>query len=177
MSNELKEKQQQLIELLEKRFLPHKIGENAVEFIYLSGVAEFKCKIEIDLHSKGIFFSALLSLPIPEDYQMTALEWNNSINEKSLVGHFSINPDNGYVKWTSGFYFWKSELTERLMRTLIESSILSIDHYSHSLLYVFNGGAEQNYSKAFMLIGETPEISVSKSCHYTYEKHPSIERI
>jgi hypothetical protein len=59
---------------------------------------------------------------------------------------------------------------------VLESSILNIDHYSHSLIYVFNGSAEDDYAGALKLIGERPGISVSKSCHYTYEKHPSIER-
>jgi hypothetical protein len=43
MANELKEKQEQLMELLAKRFLPQKDGKNAVEFVYYSGVVEFKC--------------------------------------------------------------------------------------------------------------------------------------
>jgi hypothetical protein len=176
MANELKEKQRQLMELLEKRFLPKKAGNNAVEFMYFSGIAEFKCKIEINLEAKGIFLSAIFTMPIPKNYQMTALEWCNAINNKSLEGHFSIDPGTGYIKWASGIYFWKIELTERIMRTLLESSILNIDHYSHSLLYVFNGSAENNYDGALKLIGDHPGISVSKYCHYTYEKHPSIER-
>ena len=175
-NNELKKKQEQLMELVGKRFIPKKDGENAVEFVYYSGVAEFQCRIEIDLNSKAIFLSAVLTTPIMEDYQMTALEWCNMINDKLSIGHFSIDPETGYVKWSSGTYFWKTELTERIMRTLLESSILNIDHYSLSLLHVSIGDAENDYASAIELIGVSQGIAVSESCHYTYEKHPSIER-
>jgi hypothetical protein len=176
MFNELNEKQEQLMALLAKRFLPKKDGKNAVAFVYYSGIAAFTCSITIDLVSKGIFLSAVLATPMPEAYQMTALEWCNAINDKSLAGHFSIDPETGYVKWSYGIYFWKMELTERIMRTLLESSILNIDYYSHSLLYIFNGSAEHDYEGALALIGEDPGISISKNCLYTYEKHPSIEK-
>ncbi len=74
-------------------------------------------------------------------------------------------------------YFWKEELTQRKMRTILESSILTIDRYIKSILYVFNGNAEgEDFSKVIQLFGENIGIGVSESCHYKFEKHPSLER-
>ncbi|MGI4872790.1 MAG: hypothetical protein ACRYFX_16650 [Janthinobacterium lividum] len=177
MSAILKEKMTILTNLLERRFLTTQVAENALGFTYLSGPIAFDCKIEVDLNSKSLYLTATLGLPFAEENQLTALEWCNCMNEKLYTGHFAVNPDTGHLKWLSGLYFWKQDLTERIMRTLIESSILTIDHYLASLLYVFNGNAEgEDFQPALALLGKDLGIGVSKSCHYTVEKHPSIER-
>lgn len=166
-----------LTNLLERRFLTTQVAENTLEFTYLSSSVTFDCKIEVDSHSKSLYLTATLGLPFAEENQMTALEWCNCVNEKLYTGHFAINPDTGHLKWLSGLYFWKQDLTERIMRTLVESSILTIDHYLASLLYVFNGNAEaEDFEHALALLGKDLGIGVSESCHYTVEKHPSIER-
>ncbi len=166
-----------LKELLERRFLTKTLDSNSIGFEYLSGSILFNCKIEIDLTSKSIFFEGVLFLPFPEEYQLTALEWCNCINEKLPIGHFAINPENGFLKFKNGTYFWKENLTERTMRTLIESSILTIDQYTKSLIFVFNGNAENDdFEKAIELFGEDIGLGISKNCHYSIEKHPSIER-
>lgn len=166
-----------LQELLERRFLTKTSDSNAIGFEYLSGNILFNCTVQIDMISKSIFFEGVLSLPFQERHQLTALEWCNCINERLPIGHFAINPDNGFMKFKNGSHFWKEDLTERTMRTLIESSILTIDQYTKSLIFIFNGNAENNnFGKAIELFGDDIGIGISKSCHYKIEKHPSIQR-
>jgi hypothetical protein len=65
--------------------LPKKDSKNATELVYHPALAEWKCRIERDLDSKRLLVSAVLTMPIAEDYQMTALEWCNAMNDKSLA--------------------------------------------------------------------------------------------
>jgi hypothetical protein len=161
-------------EILERRFLTSERAENVVGFTYLSGSIPFDCTIKIDARAKGIYLAAILSLPVPDAYQLTMLEWCNAMNEQLWTGHFAINADRGHLKWQSGSYYWNQNLDEQAVRTLLESSILSIDFHIASLIFVFSGHSEgSDLSEAIALLGKDIGIGTSARCHYNVEPHPS----
>jgi len=85
------------------------------------------------------------------------------------MGCFVFNRENGEVTYKSGVYFWGTEPTERMMRNVIEPSIMLLDHYILSLVHVWVGhGVDESLAR----VGEDPGIGTSENCHYRHEPHP-----
>jgi len=64
-------------------------------------------------------------------------------NARCLSGG-RVNWESGEVRYKSGVYFWATEPTERMMRNVIEPSIMGLDHRVLSLVRLRADRASKN---------------------------------
>jgi hypothetical protein len=157
---------------LERRWMTKPMDPWAFQFQYLAGPIPMPCYAQINPEMEGFLFRAVLlgSGLDKKNYENVALLCEIH-NGKLPVGCFAFNRENGEVRYKSGLYFWGTELTERMMRNVIEPSIMLLDDHILSLVHVCVGhGVEESLAR----VGEDPGIGTSEHCHYRHEPHPRV---
>jgi hypothetical protein len=156
--------------LLEKRWVTSPLDETSHQFPYLSGSIPFNCYAEINPDMEGLFFRAIYGGATLEKEYFSCIESLCTNHNIFLpVGCFAFNRDSGDFRYKSGIYFWGQELTEKMMRNVIEPSIELIDHY---ILSFVSASVGKPLHEALARVGEDPGIGASEMCHYKYEPHP-----
>jgi hypothetical protein len=156
--------------LLERRWATTPLDPWAYSFQYLSGPIPFNCYVQINPDMEGLLFRAQLggaSLEIEHYPRMAQL--CETLNLEVPVGCFSFNSSNGDVRWKSGVYFRKQELTEQMIRNVIDPALLHIDNAIHAIVSIHSG---QSLEVALSRVGDDLGIGTSESCHYRFEPHP-----
>lgn len=156
--------------LLEKRWATRPLDDSSYQFQYLSGSITFNCYAEINPDMEGFLFRAIFGGAPLESNTYACIEslcTNHNVNLP--IGCFAFNKESGDLRFKSGMYFWGLDLTEKMMRNVIEPSIQLIDQYVLSLVSASVG---KPFHEALARVGEDPGIGTSDMCHYKYESHP-----
>ena len=155
---------------LERRWTTMPMDPSALQFQYLAGPIPMSCYAEINPDMEGFIFRAALPGGGMDKKNYENLSRLCEIHNAALpIGCFVFNRENGEVRYKSGVYFWGTEPTERMMRNVIEPSIMLLDHYILSLVHVWVG---QGIDESLARVGEDPGIGTSENCHYRHEPHP-----
>jgi len=156
--------------LLEKRWCTQKLDEWSYSFQYLSGSIPFNCYMEINPEMKSVLFRAILGgAPLELAFYDNMERLCTIHNVKLPNGCLAFNPENGEVRFKTSSYFWSMELTEQMIRNVVEPSLMLLDSCVLSIVSVHSGGS---LNEALTLIGEDPGIGTNNLCHYKYEPHP-----
>ncbi|MCC9607183.1 hypothetical protein LOC68_14110 [Blastopirellula sp. JC732] len=159
-----------LLDLLERRWRTQPLDEWSLSFPYLAGSIPFHCYAEINPNMEAFLFRAIMGgAPLDREYYGNMKDLCTLHNVRIPSGCFAFNPENGELRFKNSVYFWRQELTEQMMRNVIEPSLLLLDNYVLSLVAVHVGKSVQ---EALTRVGEDPGVGKSSACHYKQEPHP-----
>lgn len=159
-----------LFDLLERRWVTQELDDSSYSFEYLAGPIPFSCYVEINPKMEGVLFRAILGgAPLPKE-SFESMERLCTLHNLQLPnGCFAFNPQSGEVRFKFGAYFWKQDLTEQMLRNVLEPAIQLLDAHVLSIVSVYAG---KPLSEALTRTGENPGIGTSSRCHYKHEPHP-----
>ncbi len=155
---------------LERRWTTMPMGPWALQFQYQAGPIPMPCYAEINPDMEGFIFRAALQRIRADKETYENVARLCEIHNATLpIGCFVFNQQSGEVRYKSGVYFWGTEPTERMMRNVIEPSIMLLDDHILSLVHVWGGGGVE---ESLARVGEDAGIGISEICHYRHEPHP-----
>ncbi len=117
MSNkELRVKLALLRKMLAEEFpTTREFGRDRYAFDFLAGPIPYGCYCEINSEQQAFIFRGVFSVQFPPERRSTVGEYLHRVNYEIAVGGWTINLDNGDIRWHSGFYFGESDFSDELM--------------------------------------------------------------
>jgi hypothetical protein len=139
-ANQLKATMKRLKTVLNERWEPEVLDEWSFVFPWVAGCIPLSCYAEVNPDMQGFVFRAINPLPVEPDTRPLVAEFIHRVNCAQPIGNWAIDLDTGDVRFKNGVYFRRAELTESMIRNVIESSLFFVYHDIMGLVKLQTGG-------------------------------------
>lgn len=116
------------------------INENAYMLAYGFGATPVGCLAEIDPIHEAFLFQVLNTITVEPQYRSLVLGYMNYVNYPLPIGNWEMYLDNGIVRWRSGIYFGGSDLSESMIKNVINSCLYFVGETLSGILILQRGG-------------------------------------
>lgn len=144
-------KMQELRALLEERWSPQVLDSTSYQFQHVSGQIPLVCYAEINPIMESFLFRSMILLPVELQHRSNVLDYINHVNVIIPVGNWTMDPQDGEVRWKAGIYFGPDELNEWHIRNVIDSSLHWIYQTLMGIIILQTGGTME---RAIASIGQ-----------------------
>jgi hypothetical protein len=117
-----------LEEVLLERWEPERQDPWSFSFSWVAGSIPISCYAQINPEMEGFIFRAILPARVGPDKRSLVAEFIHRINFAQPIGNWAIDLDTGDTRFKNGVYFGGGELTDNLIRNVIESSLVFVYH-------------------------------------------------
>jgi hypothetical protein len=148
---ELQAKLQLLHSILSEKWTPQRLDEHSWGFQHVAGRVPLSCYAEINPQMEAFLFRAVNPLPVEPVRRALVAEYITRVNYPLPIGNWAIDLDDGEVRWKSGLYFGDCDLSDQLMRHVIESSLFFIYQHIVGIAKLQTGGT---MAEALATIGQ-----------------------
>jgi hypothetical protein len=119
---------QRLEAVLNERWEPQRHDATSFVFPWVAGSIPLTCFVQINTDMQGFIFRAMPGLPVEPKLRPIVGEFIQRLNYEQPIGNWAINLDTGDVRFKNGVYFRGGELTENMIRNVIDSSLFFVYH-------------------------------------------------
>jgi hypothetical protein len=124
MTEELFQAKMQLVyDILAEQWEPERMDEHSWAFRHVSGWVPLTCYTEINPELELFLFRAINTLPVEPPRRSLVAEYLTRVNYPLPAGNWAIDLDDGEVRWKAGVYFSGTDLSEPLVRNVLDSSL------------------------------------------------------
>lgn len=142
--------------VLNERWTPVRQDADSFAFRWVAGHIPLNCYVQINPKMRAILFRAINPLPVPARKRPLVAEYIQRVNYNLPVGSWAIDLDDGEVRFKNGLYFLDGDLTETLIRGLIESSLFFVYYEIMGVVHLQTDGTR--VSDALALRGKNDVI-------------------
>lgn len=150
---------QMLHTILAEKWTPQKLDEQSWGIQYVAGWVPLSGYAEINPQMEAFLFRAINPLPVELSKRGLVAEYIARVNYPLPIGNWAINLDDGEVRWKSGIYFGGCDLSDRLIRHVIESSQFFIYQHIFGIAKLQTGGTME---EALATIGQDHGCGMTK---------------
>ncbi len=118
---------QRLEAILNERWEPQRQDEWSFAFPWVAGCIPLSCYAQVNPDMDGFVFRAILMAVEPAKRAVVA-EFIHRLNYSQPIGNWAIDLDTGDVRFKNGVYFRGGQLTENMIRNVIDSSLFFVYH-------------------------------------------------
>jgi len=130
-----------LAKVLNERWEPKRQDDRSFAFPWVAGSIPLTCYVQINPDMEGFIFRGIHSLPFEPAKRSLAAEFIHRINYAQPIGNWAIDLDSGDVRFKNGVYFRGGELTENMIRNVIDASLFFVYNDIMGFVKLQTGGA------------------------------------
>jgi hypothetical protein len=119
---------QRLEAVLRERWEPQRQDERSFAFPWVAGCIPLSCYTQVNPDMGGFIFRAIKPLSVEPAKRPLVGEFIHRVNYAQPIGNWAIDLDSGDVRFKNGVYFRGGELTENMIRNVIDSSLFFVYH-------------------------------------------------
>jgi hypothetical protein len=138
--DELQAKLQLLHTILSEKWTPQKLDEHSWGFQHVAGWVPLSCYAEINPQMEALLFRAIHQLPVEPAKRGLVAQYITLVNYPLPIGNWAMDLNTGDVRWKSGIYFGGCDLSDKLIRHVIESSLFFIYQHVVGIAKLQTGG-------------------------------------
>jgi hypothetical protein len=128
MSQEFQLAMRRLEAVLSERWEPQRQDEWSFTFPWVAGSIPLSCYAQVNPDMCGFIFRAINPLPVEPAKRILVGEFIQRANYTQPIGNWAIDLDTGDVRFKNGVYFRGGELSENMIRNVIDSSLFFVYH-------------------------------------------------
>jgi hypothetical protein len=98
------------------------------------------CYAQINPDMEAFIFRVLVPVRLAAEQRPLLAEFMHRVNYAQPIGNWAIDLDTGDTRFKNGVYFQGSELTEALIRNVIESALVFVHHDIVGIMKLQAGG-------------------------------------
>ena len=131
---------QRLEAVLSERWEPQRQDDRSFAFPWVAGGIPLSCVAQVNPDMGGFIFRAINPLPVEPAKRALVGEFIHRVNYAQPIGNWAIDLDTGDVRFKNGVYFRGGELTENMIRNVIDSSLFFVYHDIMGIVKLQTGG-------------------------------------
>lgn len=117
------------------------ISEGEVLKMGVSGRnGEYNCFAIVNEEKETFRFLSSLPVKVPADKRLAVAELITRANLGLTIGNFELDFEDGEVRYKTGIDVEGDRLSPALVRNLVNTNVLVMDHYCPSMMKVVYGG-------------------------------------
>ena len=129
-----------LEEVLLERWEPERQDPWSFAFAWMTRGIPMSCYAHIYPDMEGFIFRAINPFCVELDKRPLVAEFIHRVNFAQPIGNWAIDLDTGDTRFKNGVYFRGGELTDNLIRNVIESSLVFVYHDIMGFVKLQTGG-------------------------------------
>jgi hypothetical protein len=126
--------------VLSERWKPQRQDERSFAFPWVAGCIPLSCYAQVNPDMGGFIFRAINPLPVEPAKRAVVAEFIHRVNYAQPIGNWAIDLDTGDVRFKNGVYFRGGELTENIIRNVVDSSLFFVYHDIMGFVKLQTGG-------------------------------------
>jgi hypothetical protein len=131
---------QRLEAILNERWEPKRLDATSFGFPWVAGSIPLSCYGQINPDMDGLVFRAINPLPVAPAQRPLVGEFIHRINYAQPIGNWALNLDTGDLRFKNGVYFRNGDLTDNMIRNVIDASLFFVYHDIMGFVKLQTGG-------------------------------------